>query len=276
MKNQIENTVTPNMSLKLLEIGVKKQAVQKRANEQAEIVQAKIYKYHEISVEYLEALKQEFLKHIGPSLMDGMSVVCNRENFQICTEDNRNLFTIYCNFSLIAYGQGGVVSRKLPEINYYTGGSTNDEFELKRLIVIGDVAKFILHYGKYLSEGLEKIDSQFSHIVTAEDERYEAQEELNKINTEIKELDREWAVEFAVCNGGIKVEESKKSIWASIPGNKRKRLVSGVKVISQTEKRMTLIIGYMDTEYVEEKTMDRKAAEEIIYDIYKTHNVKEA
>lgn len=275
MKNQIENTATPNMSQKLLEIGVKKQAVQKRANEQAEIVQAKIYKYHEIAAEYLEALKQEFLKHIGPFLIDEMEVWCNRENVEICTKENRNLLTIYCSFSHPAYGENAVVSRKLPEINYYTGGSTNDEFELKRLIVIGDAAKFILHYGKYLSEGLEKIDSQFSHIVTAEDERYEAQKELNKINTEIKELDRAWAVEFAVCNGGIKVEESKKSIWASIPGNKRERLVSGVKVISQTEKRMTLTIGYMDTEYVEDKTMERKAAEKIIYDIYKTHNVKE-
>lgn len=276
MKNQIENTATPNMSQKLLEIGVKKQAVQKRANEQAEIVQTKIYFERDIRKEYLEALKQEFMKHIGPSLIEGVEVNCDFHSFQIVDNENRELFTIHCKqgWKTITIPNDKKY-RKLPEINYYTGGSTNSTPELKRLIMIGDVAKFILHYGKYLSEGLGNVDSEFAHFHQAEMNSYQAKQELNLLNTEINQLNREWAVEFAVCNGGIKVEESKKSIWASIPGNKRERLVSGVKVISQTEKRMTLTIGYMDTNYVEDKSMDRKAAEEIIYDIYKTHNVKE-
>lgn len=276
MKNQIENNATLNMSQKLLEIGVKRQAVQNQANEQAEILQTKIYAQHDIQNEYLEALKQEFLKHIGPSLIDGMLVQCNFEFFQIHTPDRRELFTIYCPLSHTSFGPDDKEFRRLPEINYYTGGSTNEKSELERLIVIGDVAKFILHYGKYLSDGLQKVDGEFSKYKIAEDERYEAQKELNKINTEITLLNRAWAVEFAICNGGIKVEENKKSIWASIPGNKKERLVSEVNIISETEKRMTIMIHYADRTYVEDKTMDRKAAEEIIYDIWKTHNVEEA
>jgi len=277
MKTQNENNATLNMSQKLLEIGVKRQAVQNQANEQAEILQTKIYAQHDIQNEYLEALKQEFLKHIGPSLIDGMLVQCNFEFFSIHTsEHSRDLFTIHCPLSHTSFGPDDKESRRLPEINYYTGGSTNEKSELERLIVIGDVAKFILHYGKYLSDGLEKVDREFSKYKKAEDERYEAQKELDKINTEITLLNRAWAVEFAICNGGIRVEESKISIRALVPGNKRVRSVYGVDIVSETEKRITMIVHYADSTYVEDKTMDRKAAEEIIYDIWKTHNVKEA
>ncbi len=276
MKNQIENAGTPNVSLKLLEIGGKKQVIKNELRKQEELFEIRHSALCTIAKEYRQTLHDTFRHQIGSLLVDWMIVENNFESFIIRNEEHRELFAIHCDFKRDFSNGKMTTTRDVIKINYYTGGSTNEATELIRLMVIGKVAEFILNSGATFIQELEKVDADFIHYETASSDSYSAMEECNRLKAEIRNLDREWAMEYFICDKNMLVAESKKSIACWIPGNKNRRYVAGVSFVSKTEKAITLNIKYQDADYTEDKKFKLEDAENLIYSIYKTHDTEEA
>lgn len=113
---------------------------------------------------------------------------------------HKDMFTLYHSSK---FGEGDEV-----EVNYYTGGATNDTWELNRLVALGKMAGFLENKETYskLNDGIVKLKSITKPIIK---ELYSKKFELEKQATQIAiEEERQKKEQFLQdLNQGVKFEE---------------------------------------------------------------------
>ena len=95
---------------------------------------------------------------------------------------DKDMFTIYHD-AMSWEGDSGYKT----EINYYTGGSTNDKWELNRLVSLGRMAEFLVVESNYnkITDGIAKIKSIHGSIAEPfYKERFEIEKQLREIEKE--------------------------------------------------------------------------------------------
>ena len=95
---------------------------------------------------------------------------------------NKDMFTIY--HDTVSWKDD---SGYKTEINYYTGGSTNDKWELDRLVSLGRMAEFLVVESNYnkITDGITKINSIHNPIAKQlYKERFEIEKQLQEIRLE--------------------------------------------------------------------------------------------
>lgn len=102
---------------------------------------------------------------------------------------DKNMFTIY--HDTVSWEED---SGYKTEINYYTGGSTNDKWELNRLVSLGRMAEFLVVESNYnkITDGIAKIKSIHGPIAKQfYKERFEIEKQLREIELEERRQKKE-------------------------------------------------------------------------------------
>jgi len=102
---------------------------------------------------------------------------------------DKDMFTIY--HDTVSWKED---SEYKTEINYYTGGSTNDKWELNRLVSLGRMAEFLVVESNYnkITDGIAKIKSIHGPIAKQfYKERFEIEKQLREIELEERRQKKE-------------------------------------------------------------------------------------
>jgi len=140
----------------------------------------------ELKTYLTEVLTEEDIMGEGDEIEGGdISFTIKRPHPEVSYK--KDIFTIYFEGEVFYSDK-----EKTMKVNYYTCGSTNDDFEMNRLISLGKLAHLILHKKEEISGVVESIIDRYNvDIKAAKGERYKIGKEINKIKEEINCLKKE-------------------------------------------------------------------------------------